>query len=138
MANRLRNRRKFDEPASNSILEGEIFSRKLFEEFRRLQRLLNHGHDLKVKWIPKVKRLEKDGKYRVCGEIIGKTIYIYDKDEKEAIKTLRHEIIEHLLYTYERNYVEFINCIIKFFNEIQRRKREDLVEKMINVLYLEK
>jgi len=83
--------------------------------------------------MPKIKRLEKDGRYRVCGEIVGKTIYIYNKDEQEAIKTLRlrHEMIEHLLYTYEKSYVEFINCLIRFFNEIQRRNREKLVEKIL-------
>jgi len=108
----------------------EIFSRKLFEELRRLQKLLNHGYELEVKWLPKVKRTEKNGKYRVCGEIIGKTIYIYDEDEDEAVKTLRHEIIEHLLYTYEKSYVQFINYLIKFFNEVQRTKREKFVEKI--------
>jgi len=36
----------------------------------------------------------------VCGEIVGKTIYIYN-EEQGAIKTLRHDMIEHLFYTYE-------------------------------------
>jgi len=134
MANKLRNKGKLYDAASYPSLEGEIFSRKLFEELRRLQKLLNHGYDLKVKWLPKVKHMEENGKYRVCGEIIGKTIYVYDEDEEEAVKTLRHEIIEHLLYTYERNYVAFINCLIKLFNEMQRRKREDLVEKIVGIL----
>jgi hypothetical protein len=134
MANKLKSRRKFNETVSNSGLEREVFSTKLVEELRRLQRLLNHGHDLEVKWIPKVKRIEKNGKYRVRGEIIGKTIYIYDEDEEEAIKTLRHEMIEHLLYTYEKSYVEFINCLIRFFNENQREKREELVEKISKII----
>ena len=117
MANKLRNRRKVNETVSNSGLQREVFSAKLVEELRRLQRLFNRGYDLEVKWIPKVKCIEKNGKYRVCGEIIGKTIYIYDKNEQEAIKKLRHEIVEHFLYTYERSYVEFINCLIRYFNE---------------------
>lgn len=43
-------------------------------------------------------------------------------------------MIEHLLFTFEKNYVELVNSLIKVFNEIQRQKREELVEKIVNAL----
>lgn len=70
----------------------------------------------------------------MCGELVGGTIYIYEEKESEAIRTLRREVIEHLFFTFEKNYVEFINGLIKIFNEIQRQKREALVKKIVNTL----
>ena len=61
MADKLRNKRKLKDATSYPSLEGEIFSRKLFEELRHLQKLLNHGYELEVRWLPKVKRTEKMG-----------------------------------------------------------------------------
>jgi len=106
--------------------------KKLVEELKRLQRLLNHGEELKIEWEPG--KIRRNGKQRLCGEVIGETIYIYEEEENEALRTLRHEVIERLFFTFEKNYVKLINSLIKVFNEIQRQKREALVEKIVNVL----
>lgn len=64
-------------------------------QLERLQRLLNHGHELKVSWLPrKIKCSDLNGRERLCGEVVGETIYIYEEDENEALRTLRQEIID--------------------------------------------
>ena len=106
--------------------------KKLVEELKRLQRLLNHGEELKIEWEPG--KIRRNGKQRLCGEVIGKTIYIYEENETEALNTLRHEMIEHLLSTFEKNYIELVNSLIQVFNEIQKRKREHIVDKLAKIV----
>ena len=109
-----------------------IIHKKLIQELKRLQSLLNHGEELKIKWEPR--KIRRNGRQRLSGEVVDETIYIYEEKENEAVRTLRHEVVEHLFFTFEKNYVELINSLIKVFNEIQREKREALVEKIVTVL----
>lgn len=108
-----------------------IIHKKLIRELKRLQSLLNHGEELKIEWEPR--KIQHNGQ-RLCGEVVGQTIYIYEEEEAKALRTLRHEMIEHVLFSFEKNYIELVNNLIKVFNEIQRQKRELLVEKIVNAL----
>ena len=71
----------------------------------------------------------------MSGEVLGQTAYLYEKSEKQAVQTLKHEVLEHLIFREnEEQYLTIINCLIEGFNLIQRRKRERLVEKLMELV----
>jgi len=64
---------------------------KLKRELARLRAKLGLGGHLEVIWIP------DNTKRSVHGEIVETMIQVYDEDEEEAIRTLKHEFIEYVL-----------------------------------------
>lgn len=66
---------------------------------------------------------------------MGDTIYVYDETEQEALKTLRHEVLEHFVVEKnEADYVTLVNQLIEAFNIVHRRRREELVDKLSELL----
>lgn len=100
--------------------------RRLELRLRQLQQILNYGHGLSVKWRPGRARCSRN----LAGEIVGESIFIYDNGEDAALQTLTHEIIEHYIVDYERHYVTLVNSLVEAFNQIQRRRRHGLVERL--------
>jgi hypothetical protein len=98
-----------------------------------LKSLLNLGYELKVKWLPG--HIKYSGDKPLSGEVIGRTIFIYDKDEPDALSTLKHEFLEYVL-TNElvKPYKMMINRLISQFEEDNNARKEKLVEKLCAVL----
>ena len=69
--------------------------RKLESELERLKRLLNLGHGLKVEWLPNDVRGPRGR--QLSGEVVGDTIRVYERDEKAAVATLRHEFLDYAI-----------------------------------------
>ena len=103
---------------------------KLRHELWRFQQKFGLGLELKVQWMPNYVKRNVEGK-QLSGEVLGNTIYIYEKDFGEALKTLKHEFFDYVFsHQIEKPYKEFINKLISLFEvEIYRRK-EKLIDKL--------
>lgn len=86
------------------------------------------AHKLKLKWLP-------NGNSKKSGEVLGRTIYIYEEDEIKAIDTLKHEFIEYIL-THElvAPYKKLVNKFISLFEEEMYERKEKLIEKLLKVI----
>ena len=86
------------------------------------------AHELKVKWLP-------DANSKKSGEVIGKTIYIYEENGAKALDTLRHEFIEYLL-THElvAPYKKLVNKLISLFEDEMYERKGRLIEKLLKVI----
>lgn len=106
--------------------------KKLQAELGRLRRLLDLP-ELQVKWMPGHARYLKGRP--LSGEVVSNTIFIYDDREDTALKTLLHEVLEKFIVeSSENDYVILVNNLIEAFNEIQRRRRHGLVEKITKLI----
>jgi predicted nuclease with TOPRIM domain len=65
---------------------------QLERELSKLKDKFQMAHELKIEWLP-----NSDNKK--SGEVIGRTIYIYEKDEIKALDTLKHEFIDYIIST---------------------------------------
>jgi hypothetical protein len=65
--------------------------KRLEEELERFKARVGLAGHLKVVWDPKSSSEETHGIVK------GSTIFVYDVDEEEALRTLRHEYIEYIL-----------------------------------------
>ena len=106
---------------------------------RKLQKLLERelsllkskfqmANELKVKWFP-------NDINKKSGEVIGKTIYIYEEDEIKSLDTLKHEFVEYIL-TYElvAPYKKLVNKLISLFEEEMYDRKEKLIEKLLKCI----
>lgn len=105
----------------------------LESELERLKRTLNLGHELKVKWLPgHVKHFDSR---RLIGEVLGETIFVYAESEAEALRTVKHEFIEHVLAnSFTEPYRRMINTLIEAFEKEARRHKERVVERLTDVI----
>jgi len=68
---------------------------------------LGFGEELEVVWVP-------DSSKPVSGEVKNKIVYIYETVEDEAVRVLRHEVLDYLLSSKIINpLVSLINLLIK-------------------------
>ena len=82
------------------------------------------GQELKFQWQP------NDGPK--SGEVVGRTIRIYEADEAKALDTLRHEFVEYLLMNeLVTPYKRLVNKLIAAFEEEMYGRKERLVEKLL-------
>ncbi len=102
--------------------------RKLELELERLKRLLDLGYELKLKWSPKDVRNSR-GKL-ISGEVVGGTVYIYEKDEAAAVATLQHEMVDFAISQAIEPYKEMTNRLILMINEDAYRTKEKIVERL--------
>ena len=104
------------------------FINQLDQELSKLKSKFHMVHELKVKWFP-----NPDSKK--SGEVIGKTIYIYEEDEAKALDTLRHEYLEYIL-TYEliAPYKKLVNKLISLFEEGMYERKKKLIEKLLKAI----
>ena len=100
---------------------------KLSKELKKLQSLLNHGHELKVVWAPK-----KD--FNLDGEIKGDVIYVYSLSLEDAIKTLHHEFLDYAVSQCVDPYKQVANQLIILLNKQAYDRKEKLVDKLADLL----
>jgi len=101
---------------------------RLRGELDRLVERLGLTERLEVEWIP-------GGKEDLSGEVIGSTVFIYEKDLPQALETLKHEVIEYFLVKHhEEDYVTMINALVAAFNRIMRKRREELVYRLSMII----
>ena len=101
---------------------------ELKRELHLLAQRLGLAEQLQVKWI-------LGGKDDVSGEVVGRTVYVYEKELPQALETLRHEVIEYLLVKHhEEDYVTMINALVDVFNRVMRKRREELVERLSKIV----
>ena len=108
---------------SSPLLQQSIIN-SLEQELSKLKFRFQMAHELKIKWLP-------DAGSKKSGEVIGRTIYIYEEDEAKALDTLRHEFIDYIL-TKELVSLpqKMINLLIKLFEEEMYERKERLIEKL--------
>lgn len=100
---------------------------RLRRELRRLQVALGCGHDLKLVWDPDhVSNLE--------GEVKGRTIYVYSRSMRAAVKTLRHEFLDYAVTQLIEPYREVTNALIALVNRQAYTRKEKLVEALASIL----
>ena len=99
----------------------------LEEELKRLKRILNISYNLEVRWIP-------DNSSKLSGKVLGGTIYIYEDDEDEALKALRHEVLDYLISQAIEPYKEVTNMLIRHINEDAYKLKEKIVGALTRLL----
>jgi hypothetical protein len=99
----------------------------LEEELERLRQATGVGQGLSVVWMPSADR-------GLSGEVRGSTIYVYEAEVKEAVQTLRHELMDYLVSQAIEPYKEVTNRLIKMINDDAYRKKERVVETLTRLL----
>ena len=109
---------------SKTELSGQ---QRLERELERLKKVLNRGQDLRVKWIP-------SGNGKLCGEVKGGWILIYDEDIEAAIETLKHEIVDYAVSEVIEPYMQVTNKLINLLNERAYQQKEKVVNSLSRLL----
>ena len=113
--------------AQNSSASRHARTRALVEELERLKATLNMGHELELKDLP-----NKNAK--ICGEVKGECLYVYDEDEKCALTTLRHEFLDYAICKAIEPYKKVVNKLIELLNEEAYARKERLVEVLASAI----
>ncbi len=115
----------------NEERAAEVISRtraKLEEEFERLKRITGMGSELKLLWLPNIPS-------DVHGEVAGCIVKIYDNDEGEAVKTLRHEFLDYVISKQIiRPLVKQLNMQTELINDLIYARKENVIEKIFLML----
>jgi hypothetical protein len=113
---------------------------RLIEELSRLQRLFSTGYRLTLKYIPSRLRCLQNGTI-ISGEVKGERILIYEKDEENAISTLRHEFLDYTITQAIKPYQNIcniqrtiINTIFKHLEDYAYSEKEKVVDQLLRVL----
>lgn len=85
------------------------------------------GYELKVIWMP-------NGKSKLCGEIKGETIFIYEESIVNALETLKHEFLDYAISQVIEPYKRVANKLILLLNEEAYKRKETLIEMLIKVI----
>ena len=101
--------------------------RKLNAEFNRINSIMGLDLNLKILWKP---RNDKEQ----LGEVCGSSIIIYEADEEETIKILRHEVIDYVVCEAIKPYQDMTNILIKKINEDAYQKKEKMVNAITQLL----
>ena len=109
------------------IIKTPNLQETLEAELDRLKNTLNMGYELKVLWLP-TKASNKSG------EVKTNLICIYDEHRETAIETLKHEFIDYLIAKPYLLQLKITNKLIESINEIAYQMKEDLVEKLCNLV----
>ena len=100
---------------------GTVLS-QLEDELERLRGMMGLGSELTLSWHP------DEGSDR-HGEVKNNIILVYDRDEREAIKTLRHEFVDHVITTeLIKPLTELINMQKKLIESMIYERKERIVE----------
>ena len=103
------------------------FQQELEQELELLKTAFKMGYELGVKWVPR-------GSEKLAGEVKADLIFIYDEDEEQAIRTLKHEFIDYLVSQAIMPYKEVTNKLISLINEDAYKRKERLVEALNKIL----
>ena len=90
---------------------------------------MGEGHELTLHHLPGEHRTGQN-RTTISGEVQGKTILIYDEDEKEAVKTLYHEFVEYIISPIIQQHMDVINHQNKIISQLLYSKREEVVERL--------
>ena len=103
---------------------GSVLS-QLEAELERLRSMMGLGSELELSWHPD----ENSDRH---GEVKGNLIRIYDSNGKEALKTLRHEFLDHII-TKEviAPLVELINMQKRLIESMVYERKERIVESFL-------
>ena len=110
-------------------LEDEVDSRtRLKSELEKMKRITGLGSELELLWSP------DEGSDR-HGEVRGGLLRIYDADEDEALMTLRHEFLDHLI-TKEviEPLVMQINMQKKLIESMIYDRKERVIDRLVKIV----
>lgn len=100
---------------------------KLRGELRRLQQRYGLGLGLRdVKWFPREEVFS--------GEVKDGVVYIYDKEPKAAVETLKHEILDYAVMEILEPLIRYVNLQKSLVENLVYRRKESFVEKLSKLL----
>ena len=105
---------------------------RLKAEMERLKKLLGLGIDLKIEWLPG--HVKQSCGKPLSGEVLCDVVYIYDTEIGEALKTLKHELIDLAISEVINCYREICNMFIKKINNDAYNKKEKLVKALTRLV----
>jgi hypothetical protein len=120
------------ETGQPSLEAFDFHNKRLERELRRLQRRTSIGYQISVKWLPGTPQYN-NGK-KLAEQVVGDTIFIYTENPDKAIELLRHGFAEWLLNRVSRPYRQLVNHLISLFEEMQYKRKEELIEALMKVL----
>jgi len=97
-----------------------------------MQHMINLGHEVVLEWLPGMAKFN-NGK-QLVEEVIGDTIFIYDRNPENALKLARHGFVEWILNQHTQPYRQLINKLIALFEEQQYERKEKTVETIAKLL----
>jgi len=101
---------------------------RLERELERLRLKLALDDELTVVWVP-------DSSKSLSAEVKDKTVYIYESRKEEAIKVLKHEVLDHYITSRIINpLVTLVNLLIKSREVEIYKEKEKLVENLSKLL----
>jgi hypothetical protein len=103
--------------------EAHRIQQKLDEELERLKRIVVSEQALMVVWMPGANKA-------LSGEVQGEQIYIYEQDEVEALRVLRHEFIDLLVSQAIEPYRRMTNALIMIANQEAYGVKERVVDAL--------
>ena len=106
------------------------FEPRLREELEDLKRITGLGSGLSLIWAP-------DSLNPLSGEVKVKTVYIYDMTERKALDTLHHEFLDYCVSEAIQPYREVANILMKLFNESAYKRKEEIVEGLRKLAFVE-
>lgn len=97
---------------------------RLERELERLKRETGLGQGLRVEWSPDPGSAKR-------GEVRGGIIHVYDEDGEGALKTLRHEFIDHhVMRELVEPLVEYVNMQKRLIDGLIYERKERLVDRL--------
>jgi hypothetical protein len=109
---------------------------QLQKELECLKNKFNIGHELTLHYLPGQYRNGQNGN-TLSGEVIKKSIFIYDEDMVEAVRTLYHEFLEYIISPIIKQHMDIINHQNKIISQLLYNKREEVVEQLSRGLEVE-
>ena len=95
---------------------------RLVAELERLKAAYGYGRSLKVRYLP------RGGSKR--GEVVGGKVYVYDDGLSDAVETLRHEYLDHVLSSeIVQPLIDQINLLTSLVVKQVYRRKEHVIEK---------
>jgi len=100
----------------------------LERELEGLEAKLGLGLELKVVWAP-------DPSNHLSGEVKNGVVYVYEEDLEEAVRTLKHELIDYVLTSkLIQPLVSLVNLLIKAKEVEIYKEKEKIVEALSKIL----
>ena len=99
----------------------------LEKELELLKVKLALNENLSVKWMP-------DPTKSLSGEVKDKTICIYEFDANDAVKVLKHEVLDYYVSQAIEPYRKVTNRLIKMINEDAYKRKEKIVEVLTRLI----
>ena len=106
----------------------DSFLSRLKDELDRLKGMMGLGLELEVCWHPN----ESSDRH---GEVKGNLIRIYDSDEEEAVRTLRHEFLDYVITSeIVSPLIRQINLQMKLIESMVYERKERIVDRFSGLM----